>query len=74
MLGSVGCGRGWRLSASMLTIPRSDSTKVNTVLKRFVDVTRNVWLRFPSKLPFTWQPSKEHKFKTEERPPVETTI
>ena len=58
----------------MLTIPNNDSTRFTTVLRMLVDVTRNVWPTVPSKLPCTWQPSSPHKFKTDESPPVETTM
>src|SRR5713101_6105017 len=74
MLGSWVWGTGRRLSASILTIPNNDSTRVSAVLKRLVDVTRKVWPTVPSKLPCTWHPSREQRFKTEESPPVETTI
>src|SRR5713101_4916024 len=74
MLGRGTLGMGSRWSASMLTIPSNDSTRVSVVLKRLVDVTRNVWPTVPSKLPCTWHPSSEQRFKTDERPPVETTI
>src|SRR5216684_4894118 len=70
--GTLGIGRRW--SASMLTIPSNDSTRVSVVFKRLGDVTRNVWPTVPSKLPCTWHRSSEQRFKTEERPPVETTI
>src|SRR5260370_1020857 len=66
-------------SASTLTIPSRDSTRVSvpfTMLARrlLVVVTRKFCPTGPSKLPCTWQWRRLQRLRTEDKPPVERRI